>query len=707
MNLTTYFLNHIPPYPDETLVSWMSRLSQANYLQPVSLLTSHLRQQIPTTGNLAFPALNFVHDQRILEVLAQLSMSSMETIQAHTIHRLAHLLYPPAFEAESCSGNMNAQPPAMLKHPTSDFYTPHLSWCPQCLSQAAYVRWHWHIPLVLICPEHHSWLRQTCPECGCLTDSGDVLRACCQSCGFNLCQAESSPLPEDELLWQLQTILLHWMYGTSPPAANGLPDAPVNVLLYLLHGLRYSAQRAGQHWFFHYIPSGISIPKLDIVERRRLTSPERASLYCTALRGLLDWPQGFYTFLDAYRQRPYQGQDKGLRREFGVLYISWLRRLWQHSSFGFLHHAFNDYLLAHVSPIQIVNSQWVIQYPDLLNQLDYLNVPAAARHLGLPERRIHRLVQQGIFTVHRSDQYTDGLLSRQELNHFQSRCQHHLTRYEAAAALGISTELVHDLIQVRLLEPVPLHEGTRWEHISLEQHKIDALLIHLKEQVICQPHPGADAIYLTQFCVRYAATLGLKFAHLLQRIYEGKLRAYHAHPSLLPLGMIWLLREEIQHLPALLKQERGWLTLTETFQCLNVKRHTLQHFIEAGLLSAVAQFGPKQFFDKQEVLHLKDRVVSARTATTLLHLPLRRVCDLAHYRIITPISGPGVNRHTWYFFDRYDLLNWREKYVLFSELRTTHSAHPTHLQQVRQQLQPAFTDIEIYDRKEVMALFAN
>jgi DNA-binding transcriptional MerR regulator len=498
---------------------------------------------------------------------------------------------------------------------------------------------------------------------------------------------------------------MQWLHEMPPPPKLGLPNVPVNILLLVLQGLRYAAQRAGNDWHFHHTLANLPTPNLDIVERRRLTLAERSNLYCTAFRGLLDWPYGFYAFLDAYRTRSHDMGDKGLRREFGSLYMSWLMRFWRHPAFAFVSQCFNTYVVEHLPAAQVVNAKWVTYHPEILERFDYGNAPYVAQELGISVAGVHRLAQAGALTAYHFGRYErTPLYSRRQVEHLKQRWQRHRTRVQASQQLGISLEIISEMLKAGVLQAVSPSEGTELgDIIYISQDNLDALLHLLRQHTRVQAQMPSDGVCIAEASKLCSAAVGQNYAHLLQRIMQGKLMAYHTDPTILPLGKIWFSWEDVTALPQVLKEERGWLSLTETLQHMDVKRGTLQHFFDSELLTPVAGSRHKRFFSRDQVFDLKARMVSSREAADLLQLPMHTISLLAGGGVLLPLSGPGINQHGHYVFDRGDLLEWQEKHITLAEIRAI-IADPDLRRQIRQQVNPLFSKPYIYPRKEVMSV---
>ncbi|NLF76237.1 MAG: hypothetical protein GX573_11105, partial [Chloroflexi bacterium] len=457
----------------------------------------------------------------------------------------------------------------------------------------------------------------------------------------------------------------------------------------------------------HHIPPGIPVPDLDIVKRQYLTLFERGCLYTTAFQGLLDWPHGFFDYLDAYRQRPvFDAKETGLRREFGVLYMSWFEEYWKHPGFEFVQTAFNDYLVERLPAYMVAFSKRAYD-PDLLYRLDYLTIEQAARYVECPARAVRRLVAEGHLTAHHFDYFEqeDRLwVSRHELDQLLQQWEGHLTAPEVAQMLGITLEIARELIATPLLEVVPDDAGKQWMLIYVYRHSVLQFIQRLKKHTTILANPQLHGVSIAEVSI-HNGSIGLGFPEIWQRICDGKLTACHPHESLFPLTDLWFWPETVANISQTVKDEHDWITLMETLDCLGVKRPVLDHFLEAGLFQPVKAFGQKQFFRRSDVEALRDCAVSSRQAAELLNTSLSRFLELNRQGYFSPLSGPGINRHTHYIFDRHELLAWHKEYLVMSELKQLVGVDPyVFLREHR--ILPVFRKPSVYLRREVMAVIS-
>ena len=104
-----------------------------------------------------------------------------------------------------------------------------------------------------------------------------------------------------------------------------------------------------QHsWKYLYqAPSQIDIPLFPCLSKGDITPAKAYILYATAFKALVSWPQGFYDFLEAYKQRDGRQAMAYIQNDFGYIYTACLEKQWLHPSFRFVQQAFDQYLLDH------------------------------------------------------------------------------------------------------------------------------------------------------------------------------------------------------------------------------------------------------------------------------------------------------------------------------------------------------------------------
>jgi hypothetical protein len=293
------------------------------------------------------------------------------------------------------------------------------------------------------------------------------------------------------------------------------------------------------------------------------------------------------------------------------------------------------------------------------------------------------------------------MLSRQELDQLPQWWENHLTIPQVAQMLGITIDVTRILITTPLIEVVPDGAGKKWQFIYVYRNSILAFIQRLRKHTTILADEQQRGLSMTNVCFRNAS-IGLGFSEIWQRVCDGKLTAYHPNETLFPLNDMWFEPEAVANISQTVKDEHDWINLTDTLVCLGVKRQVFDHFLEAGLLQSVKAFGQKQFFRRSEVEALRDRSVSSRQAAEMLNISVSKVLKLNQQGQFSPLSGPGINRHARYVFDRHELLTWHEKHLVSTELKQLVSTDPFQLLK-KHHIAPVFRDPNVYLRKEVMA----
>ncbi len=652
------------PYPDESLTSYVERLAQANHYDPPQLLSSWLRASNST--KLLEPN---QPAQRLLfyEQLMRLTGRPVSQLLALTPHRFVPVLLPPDVSPDEC--NIDGQRFRLLPRGHFKLLRPDTSagFCPACLREGSYHRLPWQFIPIATCLIHQCALVDRCSQCDNPLPVRAVSVSCCSVCHCDLRDCDSLPLASDDLLLQTQRCLYAWLEGGEAPASLNLPPVSGQVLFRVLDGLRRAVQVArADEWTFAPDSAVMqSIPGNNT--HYRLSPSQSGSLYAAALHGLKDWPEGFFAFLDAYRQR---GQGSSLK-SLGTLYSLWLQNYWQHPAFEFVQEAFDQYLISHFPPTRsLLSSARSQQRPGLIEQLPYVDVRGAARMMGTSPPKIHRLIRDGLLDVYpESDPVQPSvLLYRSQVEAFQEPQATALPLCDAAAYLGLRTALLNDMLKRGMLLPTGRqYQQGEWVP-GLTYQDIDDWYACLKAHVTVQPLSTESGVRLNRAAI-LNGKVGLKLVDLLERVLAGELAAYHPSADLRPLKDLWFDEAAILSLTQQVKDENGWVSFLETAAWLNVGRCVLHHWIDSGLLVPVASFARAQYFLRADVLDFQERCVFGPEAMAILNIPRTALSQWARRGYLDPLSGPGINNHGRYVFDRFMLEAWHHAYVSTPETK--------------------------------------
>lgn len=653
-------LNRPPPYADESLSSWLYRLALDNYAKPASLL-HHLRQTIaPAMPNLR--QLQRIRDVTALTALARVAGVSAFTIYRCSLHRFAHIFALPQ-QLTQIQLDSSLPTPVFLapKRVSSDLYSENFNWCPHCLEESRHIRLHWHIPLLSCCEKHGCWLFKCCPHCDNRVTEQSIVCGCCMDCGLHLVSIKSVLLEKNGTLHKQITTIMNWLYGRADDNSLQLPDAPVSMLICTLRGLRHSTQCAGDDWSYHVIPISLSAPPtLTIRTRRKLSIAEAGCLYATAFQGLMDWPNGLYKFLEAFRKRPAIKEASGLRREFGTLYISWFQRLWAHTEFNFLQQAFNDYLISHLPCYLVVESSRIRDYPNLLDRIDYLDLKRTAQYLGCCLEFTYTLIQDGHLTPrmlagHRRCRW----FARQELYELKQRWLDRVDVRQLQQLLGIDARPIRALISSGVLPRVPAEDCLRQrEKTFVERRVLSDFLTRLQQVTQVQTDEHGSGITIKQLCARNIVP-PLRYADIFTRVLAGNLLAFHSHPSLLPLNAYWFYLDDVTHLDTTLQDEQQWFTKQDAKARLGISWRCYYRLIETDYLRLTHIRGQRYCFLRSDFhTFCQQWILIGEMARTLCVHPNHLYALIRQQHDLKPVFDPKKMGYGCYIFDRRQFNRW-------------------------------------------------
>lgn len=359
-------LYHFPTFlcrpallPGEALASFFVRLSILNAYPSVNMVNHVTREYLPQPDELTRPM--YAETYQVLQHLTKLT--PFELYQA-TPQLFAGIFSPPDHETAWVSLLHGERVPLLkakvLQHHLWSSYN--VCYCPLCLQESAYYRLVWLPRAVATCWVHRCLLVRGCQACNHPLQVPDVVKRYCPRCHFDLSQAITSPLTGDSLGLFSQAMILTWLGGSQEaslsPAnelkdsddkwAESIPRCPAAVLYHFVEALQRTLFRVGSEWTYWHVPNGRFPEGNNKLSRFRTTTltPEFSYiLFATAFKTLVGWPDGFYEFLDAYRQRNGCQAKNYRAKDFGSVSSVCLENRWASPHFQFVQAAFNQYLL--------------------------------------------------------------------------------------------------------------------------------------------------------------------------------------------------------------------------------------------------------------------------------------------------------------------------------------------------------------------------
>ncbi len=293
--------------------------------------------------------------------------------------------------------------------------------CPFCLKDDTYFSLRWAPVAVSACLSHKCLLIDRCPSCSKEISIYGIVAARCTWCQTDLPRKQKHHfnVTEDVGL-QAQSIIQSWFMGEEHPKKMlvDLPSQSPAILYRIVEGLQSCTKLLKNFsWpFLHNTSTGQHESILRYQEDRGvLSSHESYCLYTTAYSALMDWPKGFYAFLNWYRESKVQ-QSKArhsrlsqgpagslipglLHDNLGELYSQWIRKHWAYSEFTFLQSAFERYIADNYwMNSSVARVKFGKQHSKVAELIQFVTIPEAAKLLGVPHKTIELLLSSGQLT---------------------------------------------------------------------------------------------------------------------------------------------------------------------------------------------------------------------------------------------------------------------------------------------------------------------
>jgi hypothetical protein len=413
-------LRRSPLLPGESLGSLLARLARLNgyeTLYTVMLLvlpelSGRRNYKHENWDNLARP-----FRARTYERLAALTKLDPLELYNATEHSFGTTVMPPDQEMQTIylqesESDLQALPIVSNRHVHLHFYTAATAqYCPLCLREDAtpYHRLIWSARAIAACTRHEVLLINECVVCHSNIRIRDVAVGCCPTCKADLASVSPHSVAGDQLGLLTQTTLRTWLLGghrATGEGAQSLPNTSTRALFRVVYGLATSAWYATSDWSFqHRMPTGNTAIKVTRGATLVATPEHQYRIFATAMKALLDWPTGFYSFLSTYRdqrrdRRMESGKGKtdvaGFITYLGALSGKWMLRDWQGTEFDFVQEAFASYLVD--NQVRFPRVDIAARHKDnpaQKNKFEYMSLREAARVLALARTHISKLLDAG------------------------------------------------------------------------------------------------------------------------------------------------------------------------------------------------------------------------------------------------------------------------------------------------------------------------
>ncbi len=666
----------------ESLHSFLIRLAESNSYQPSSILldiitgTSYPKRDIELSSNILY-----------FERIVTLTGSDICKLYKSTPHSFTKVFALVEDQLDYLKFPEIPPLPLLLKGLAHEYLRPSTKgqFCPFCLQSNAYHRLIWTSLACAVCLQHQCVLVNTCHRCGKEVSITDITSAYCTHCYADLREAPTISVKDDPFGLFTQTVIQSWITEDCTPTSTSyaLAKQPPRALYRIVEGLRSCLALVSQDWsLFHYV---------DVLYSPRKSSKSTSSkpapyysycLYATAFKGIIDWPNGFYTFLTAYisankENRPVSLKNAhGVRAKLDLLYESCLKKKWRFPSLEFVQKAFNKYLVNNHTSLSTIS--YLHRYKEelsVMHGLEYMNLNEAQRELKIDHSKLRIFITTGQLKT-----YTEGtsrvvLLKREEVMALHAKWGQVISSKEAMGYLGVSSRFLQELVQTGLLS----RSGSKSSLQMFLAQDIANFLERVMKKVLESPteqaEKGKDFFSLHVTCSK-TARVGVRKASILLHIIEGKIRAYHPAYQERQLSTLMFARMDVEKYIEGIKAEKGWIDRLEAAKLLKVHEQCISYWIRADLLSYVSSPCIPYFYRDAIEQFGRDYVLSSAEVCSVLGTHRTAVQTLVHQGRLQTVGGLCRRGYPPYVFSREYLLRWREKWIGRYEILQRYNVNP-------------------------------
>jgi transposase-like protein/predicted site-specific integrase-resolvase len=484
-----------------------------------------------------------------------------------------------------------------------------------------------------------------------------------------LTKTPTIPVSSDDLGLLTQQVLQTWLlYQSTPKIDLPLPVAPVRALFRVVSGIQSVVSLIGDKWaYYHRLP--VDDADLAVPLQQEIAS------YCafaTAFKALMDWPIGFYNFLDYLRKwnNPSDAPIT-LYKEFGVFIQTWLGRYWLHEDVRFIQDAFDRYLIERYPPsLSLIQSQ---RYHDslwLAEHLPYVSIPEAQSILEVGPSSVRKCVDAGRLRIFGSHNYADQtvvFLLKEDVLALKALRENVLSVEEVSKILGITADAVMNLIKDGILPG--LWGGTIAMNYGwyVTRKDVQYLLESLASNARKGRFVASKCHTLHQVC-HALGFLNLNMSKVVRTLINGGIPCYRDEPTDKTLSSIWLYKSDVKTFIDRFAEDSGWLSRAKVQKRLGVHESTLKSWVDAGFFTP-KMVARNQYFQTSEVQAFVSNYVNSDGAAEILKVGRLTVQNWTRQGILIAVSGPGVNRSHYYLFERAYLESWISSRVPFNEAK--------------------------------------
>lgn len=459
------------PYKDETLSSYLLRLSEANFYEDMSWITGLVGIK---KRQLAKP-----NPQKVdLKQLAHLCNIDENDLWDLTFYK--DILY---FESKNEGVAFKEQA-----------NTEYDKICPECFSNEQYQRKIWNLKINMTCPFHNLLLINKCPQCQkSIVSVRRRIDSC--NCGFNLLDLPKIYIEEEEAYHS--KIVFNACYGSNIFPLNG--TSPLDILDY------YSLTRLiNSFWYrLNNGRKGIGINQLNT------QAIENFELLLKTFNIFLHWPYNFHEFLNKNNDvNTLNNIRRDLTTKLNVPELDFMKE-------GF------------ISFFEQKKKKRVIFSRFDIKQNKLMSIGQVTRTLKTTLKAINNLVKNGVLEEVYDKNSVRSFTTQSVINFLEYK-KRIVFKKDLAERLGLHYRLINEFEKhgfVKRIELFSQRNPTKSYYDICFADELIAKIEKNNSNIINIDHPTDEHINFANFHNR-GAVKGISFIELVNLLIEGHFKIY-------------------------------------------------------------------------------------------------------------------------------------------------------------------------------------
>lgn len=636
----------------ESLPSFVTRLAQANYYSPVTILN-----QLCFDG-LEKDRLDWPSKGETYERLFALTWIGPHELHDATGHFFAEILTPPGIQIESLQVPGGELLPVLEQEIAARQLRPEYAaqFCPLCLRMAPYHRIAWMPVAAAACITHKRLLVDRCPGCQAKVPIRAIVEHCrCRRCKTDFRDASSARLGDDIVGLRSQRFIRWWLkLGRAPVDSLHYNSSRrySRPMLYIIAGLVDSIKFLGSDWSYMHRP--VTRSPLEPFGRVQGTpTPDQSyRLYATAFNALTKWPQEFHKFLRAYAQISEKARG-GFIGNRSRLYSRWLSDRWADPIFSFVQEAFSRYLVdTYVTSLSPAQKCDLHSTSGISPALAFISTSKAAQLLGVSIETIKRLADIDLlvrYTAEDGGPRRYGTVRQDEVLTLRLRWQDVVPLEDAVKWLGLIRATVINMAGAGLLTAdfSPSMDGD--EQWGFNKQSLDEFYSRVAGSV----RTGKGYSSLAEV-TRALSVFGLNVIDVFKLIVDGKLRGW-SQTKLPALAKLTFNIADVESLLESPESGRGLLNNEDAAHRLGVTSATLFRWVRAGLFSVAVRYAHEDYFDPDVLDGCLSNLLPSEEAAEMLGVEVEELEGWYWDWGLDAMKGTSVDGHTLYLFRREDV----------------------------------------------------